>query len=110
MAAVVLFVAIGRAAHHHADSVTGFVSTVWPFAAGMVVGWLALARRTLASVGGGLLVCLATVAVGMVLRVLSGQGTATAFIAVSLGFLGAVMVGGRLLLGAGRRLLSARTR
>ncbi len=80
---------------------------MWPFAAGMVVGWLVLARRAVASVRGGLLVCLATVAVGMGLRVLSGQGTAPAFIAVSLGFLGTVMVGGRLLLGAGRRLLGA---
>jgi Protein of unknown function (DUF3054) len=37
------------------------------------------------------------VAVGMVLRVVSGQGTAFAFVVVALCFLGAGMVGWRLL-------------
>jgi len=29
---VLLFVAIGRANHHHGDSLSGMVSTTWPFA------------------------------------------------------------------------------
>jgi hypothetical protein len=37
-----------------------------------------------------------TVVVGMILRVMSGQGTAVAFIVVALGFLGATMVGWRI--------------
>ncbi len=45
---------------------------------------------------------LATVAVGMTLRVIAGQGTAVAFIAVALGFLGLFLLGWRLLVrGAG---------
>jgi hypothetical protein len=59
---------------------------------------LAVARRPPASVTTGLVVCLATVAIGMTLRVVAGQGTAVAFIVVALSFLGAVVVGGRLLL------------
>jgi hypothetical protein len=38
---------------------------------------------------------IATVGIGMVLRVISGQGTAVAFVFVALGFLGAAMLGWR---------------
>jgi hypothetical protein len=49
---------------------------------------------------------LATVAVGMALRVAFGQGTAVAFIIVALGFLGLFLLGWRLLL-RGAVLLAA---
>jgi len=101
---VLLFVAIGRASHHHAQTVGGFVSTAWPFSVGLAAGWLVAGRRSPASPRGGALVCVCTVAVGMVLRVIAGQGTAVAFIIVALVFLGATMVGGRVLLHAGGRL------
>jgi len=99
LAAVVLFVAIGRASHHHAESAGGFVSTFWPFGAGLVAAWavdahLGAGRRF--PVTGGAVVAAVTVGVGMVLRVVAGQGTAAAFVAVALAFLGAAMVGGRL--------------
>lgn len=109
--AVVLFVAIGRASHHQGDTAAGFLSTVWPFAAGLAAGWLATIRRPQGSALTGAAIATVTVAVGMVLRVLAGQGTAAPFIGVTLGFLGACMVGGRLLLlAARRRLAAARTR
>ena len=73
-------------------------STAWPFLVGSVAGWLAVrawrAPRSLAPAGLGVVV--ATVAVGMVLRVVSGQGTAFAFVLVALGFLGLMMLGWRL--------------
>jgi hypothetical protein len=94
---VVLFVGIGRSVHDHGVSVGGLTSTTWPFAAGLVIGWLVLfaTRRTGATLRDGVAVCLATVSVGMVLRVLAGQGTAVAFVAVALAFLGAAMLGWR---------------
>lgn len=95
--AVVLFVAIGRASHHHSEAVGGFLSTLWPFAAGVGVGWAVSSRRSLWRLRAGITVCLATVAVGMALRVVSGQGTALAFVVVALTFLGALMLFGRLL-------------
>ena len=95
--AVVLFVAIGRASHHHSETVGGFLSTLWPFAAGVGVGWLVSSRRSLWRLRAGITVCLATVAVGMALRVVAGQGTALAFVVVALTFLGAVMLFGRVL-------------
>ena len=103
--AVVVFVVIGRANHHHGESARGLVSTAWPFVAGLAVGWLVLLVRGRAgdSVADGVVVVGCTVAVGMVLRVVAGQGTAVAFIVVALAFLGACMVGWRVALAALRR-------
>lgn len=95
--AVVLFVAIGRASHHHSDTVGGFLSTLWPFAAGVGVGWVVSSRRSLWRLRAGITVCGVTVAVGMALRVVAGQGTALAFVVVALTFLGAVMLFGRVM-------------
>lgn len=94
-----VFVAIGRASHHHSETVSGFLSTLWPFAAGVGVGWVVSFKRSLWRLQGGITVCVATVAVGMALRVVAGQGTALAFVVVALTFLGGVMLSGRLLAG-----------
>ena len=90
-----LFVAIGRASHHHPETARGFFSTAWPFAVGVGVGWVVSSRWSLWLLRAGVIVCLATVAVGMALRVVAGQGTAWAFVLVALAFLGAVMGVGR---------------
>jgi hypothetical protein len=115
--ALVAFVVIGRAAHHHGETVEGFLSTAWPFAAGLGIGWalVLVAERfrrfrqiSPASLPGGVVVCAVTVATGMALRVLAGQGTALAFIAVATGFFGAAMLGGRTVASvASRRLARA---
>jgi hypothetical protein len=44
----------------------------------------------------------------MILRVIVGQGTAFAFVLVALGFLGAFMIGGRVLLVGTKRLRKTR--
>lgn len=101
-AAVLVFVAIGRHAHARASSVAGMARTSWPFLSGLAAGWLGIAwsgrsgRRDGANLGAGAAACVSTVALGMVLRLVSGQGTAVAFVLVSLGFLGAAMLGWRL--------------
>jgi uncharacterized membrane protein (UPF0136 family) len=97
---VVLFVGIGRSNHHHGESIAGIVSTTWPFAVGLAIGWLIVLFRHQdgISLGAGLEILLATVAAGMVLRVIAGQGTAFAFVVVALVFLGALMLGLRLVL------------
>jgi hypothetical protein len=95
---IVLFVAIGRSAHQHGITFGGMVSTTWPFAVGLIAGW-ALAwrrRRTGDTPLDGFVIVLITVALGMVLRVVSGQGTAFAFILVAITFLSLFMVGWRL--------------
>ncbi|MGI9008751.1 MAG: DUF3054 domain-containing protein [Streptosporangiaceae bacterium] len=102
---VLAFVIIGRASHHDGGGLAGLASTAWPFLAGLAAGEIATrAWRRPAALGVGLGVWLSTVAVGMVLRVVAGQGTAVAFIAVALAFLGLFLLGWRLLAAAGRRI------
>jgi len=92
---VVAFVAIGRSNHHHGESLSGIVSTTWPFAVGLAIGWLIVLVRHQngASLGAGVEIVLATVAAGMMLRVIVGQGTAFAFVVVAVVFVGALMLG-----------------
>jgi hypothetical protein len=75
----------------------GVVSTLWPFAAGLGLGWLVAAPgHDPAGARAGLVVTAVTVAAGMVLRVVAGQGTAVAFVVVAVVFLGCCMLGWRL--------------
>jgi len=94
---VLVFVAIGRASHEEAASVAGFAGTAWPFLAGAGAGWVAgrVWRRPEAVVPSGVAVWAAAVGGGMLLRVLTGQGTAAAFVIVALVFLGAALLGWR---------------
>lgn len=96
---VLIFVVIGRASHTQGESLAGIASTSWPFLCGLAAGWAASRawRRPLALRPAGIAVWLCTVAVGMILRVVSGQGTAVAFIIVALAFLGLFLLGWRLL-------------
>jgi len=95
---VLLFVIIGRVSHAKGESLAGVASTAWPFLAGLGCGWLTTRawRRPFGLVPAGLGAWLGTVAVGMVLRVMSGQGTAFAFVLVALAFLGLFLLGWRL--------------
>jgi len=106
---VLVFVVIGRASHVKGESLAGIASTAWPFLCGLAAGWIAARawRRPLAIRPAGIVIWLCTVALGMILRVVSGQGTAAAFIVVALAFLGLFLLGWRLLgrLGASRFLL-----
>lgn len=107
---VLVFVVIGRATHNHGEGVRGVLSTAWPFVSGLGVGWLAIlaTRRSGMRPREGAIICLYTVVVGMTLRVIAAQGTAFAFILVALGFLGALMIGWRVLVSVVRRRRSRR--
>ncbi|OLT32638.1 hypothetical protein BJF79_35870 [Actinomadura sp. CNU-125] len=94
---VLAFVLIGRAEHDGGASLSGYATTLWPFVVGGAAGWAVgrVWRRPEAVVPAGVVVWLSTVVVGMLLRVASGQGTAPAFVIVSLIFLGVTMLGWR---------------
>jgi hypothetical protein len=101
---VLVFVIIGRASHTKGESLAGIASTAWPFLAGLAGGWLVTAglagrawRQPSRLWPAGVGAWLGTVVLGMVFRVVSGQGTAPAFIGVALAFLGLLMLGWRLL-------------
>ena len=96
---VLVFVIIGRASHTKGETLGGIASTAWPFLAGLAAGWVLSRawRRPVALHPAGVIIWLLTVALGMVLRVVSGQGTAAAFIVVALAFLGLFLLGWRLI-------------
>jgi Protein of unknown function (DUF3054) len=94
---VLLFVVIGRHTHHDGDSLAGIWHTAWPFLAGLLIGLLAARawRRPAAIVPTGIAAWLGAALAGMLIRVLAGQGTAAAFIGVTLAFLALFVVGWR---------------
>ena len=102
---VLVFVIIGRASHTKGEGLAGVASTAWPFLAGLAGGWLATAglagqrawRQPYQLWPAGVAAWLGTVGLGMLFRVVSGQGTAPAFIGVALAFLGLFLLGWRLL-------------
>ena len=102
---VLVFVIIGRASHTKGESLAGVASTAWPFLAGLAGGWLATAglagqrawRQPFRLWPAGVGAWLGAVVLGMAFRVVSGQGTAPAFVGVALAFLGLLLLGWRLL-------------
>ena len=108
---VIVFAAIGRATHD-GDVLgpfgSGLATTAWPFLVALVVGWLLSRawRRPVALVRTGLPVWAVTVVLGMVLRAVSGQGVAVAFVIVAAITLALFLLGWRgvaRLIGRGKR-------
>lgn len=103
-ALVVAFAAIGRASHDDGgtgvlgEGGVGLATTAWPFLAALLVGWLASGawRRPAAPLRTGVPVWLVTVVGGMLLRTVSGQGTALPFVVVATLALLALLVGWRI--------------
>lgn len=98
--AVVLFVAIGRRSHDQSGAFTAVVETAAPFLIGLVAGWLvARAWRHPASLLTGIVIWPVTVLVGMIVRnIVFDRGTAASFVIVATLFVGACLVGWRLVL------------
>ncbi|APE37723.1 hypothetical protein BOX37_31555 [Nocardia mangyaensis] len=103
---VIVFCAIGRRSHDEAV-LAGLVQTVWPFAIGLLIGWalaMAVARNTrfdaTALWPSGILIWLGTLAGGMALRAVSGQGVAVSFVIVAAGVLALFLLGWRAAAGA----------
>ncbi|HET8617076.1 MAG TPA: DUF3054 domain-containing protein [Actinomycetales bacterium] len=95
--AVLVFATVGRRSHAEGVTVTGVLETAWPFLVGAAGGWVAARawKRSSALVPVGVVVWLAAVAVGMLLRRLTGEGTAWPFVVVATLVLGAQMLGWR---------------
>ncbi len=99
---VVAFAAVGRGSHGE-NVLAGLAGTAWPFLLGLAVGWATgwLAFRGRFDAGrvlpAGLLIWACTLDVGMLARVLSGQGTAPTFIVVAGVVLAVFLLGWRAL-------------
>ena len=93
---VTTFVAIGRRNHDEDPGVIGLLSTAAPFLVGLAVGWLVTkAWADPMPVRKGLIIWPITVAVGMIGRRLTGDGTALSFVIVATVFLGVTLIGWR---------------
>ncbi|RKQ94926.1 hypothetical protein U746_0683 [Mycolicibacterium mucogenicum 261Sha1.1M5] len=96
---IVVFAAIGRESHAREATLLGPLETAWPFLAGLAISWLlTLAwRRPAAILRTGLPVWIGTVALGMLFRALTDQGTALPFVIVATLTVGAFLLGWRLI-------------
>jgi Protein of unknown function (DUF3054) len=102
---VVVFVLIGRSSHKEGFSLLGALTTAWPFLTGLIVGWFVTRswRDPTGIVWTGLGIWVSTVAVGVLLRSMSGQGVQPSFVIVTTIVLGLFLMGWR-----GIALLQAR--
>ncbi|WGD36888.1 DUF3054 domain-containing protein [Lysinibacter sp. HNR] len=94
---VVIFVMIGRRNHEAGVFTLGTLNAVWPFATGLIVGWVAVRawRFPTRVVSPGIPVWIATIVVGMLLRVVSDQGVQLSFVIVGALFTALFLLGWR---------------
>lgn len=95
---LVFFVFVGRRSHQETSALAAFLSTAWPFLAGLVLAWLITRawRRPTGLWPTAVLIWAITVAGGLGFRIVSGQGVSGAFPLVASGFLALVLIGWRL--------------
>lgn len=99
---VLVFAAVGRASHDETNPVLGVLATAWPFLVGAAAGWALVHQRSgrwPLTVGTGIPVVVGAVVVGMLLRVVTGAGTAPTFILVATLVLAAFLLGWRAVAG-----------
>lgn len=95
---VVVFAVLGRASHDLELGPVGILMTAWPFVFGTAVGWLCLLRvpRGVRQWWlDGVVVAFCALVLGMLLRWLTGEGTATPFVLVATGVLLVGLLGWR---------------
>ena len=109
IAVVLVFAAVGRGFHTVGNPVLGVLATAWPFLVGLAVAWAAVRawRRPLALWPTGVAAWAGAWGIGMLLRAVTGAGTAVAFLIVALVTLGLLLLGWRAV-ALGVRRLSAR--
>ena len=101
---VVGFAMGGRSSHEETNSLVGIATTAWPFLAGLALGWVLLLavprpgggrRDPRSPFPAGCLLALTAWAVGMALRLLTGDGASGAFPLVAAAFLAVTLIGWR---------------
>lgn len=104
---VLVFCVAGRRSHAEGLTVTGVAETAWPFLVGTAVGWLLARgwRRPAALAPTGVVVWVATVVVGMLLRKATSAGVAASFVVVASAVTALLLLGWRAL----ARLRASRT-
>ena len=110
---VLAFALLGRIAHDEGSLVVGTIGTAAPFVLGLLAGWLRApcaglgAASRSRTVGFGWWLVAWTLGGGLLLRWVTGDGTAPAFVAVAAGVLTLGLVGRRWLVEVWQRRPSA---
>ncbi|SMY02151.1 MULTISPECIES: DUF3054 domain-containing protein [unclassified Brevibacterium] len=96
---VVLFTIIGHYTHSHNFELQGLMTTAWPFLAGLGIAWLlsAVWDRPISPLATGTAVWAITVLLGLVIRALTGEGTAGPFVIVAASLNLITLVGWRII-------------
>lgn len=112
IAVIALFAAAGRRSHTEGVTPAGIAATAWPFIAGAALGWILSRgwRRPTALAPTGVTVWIAAVAGGMLLRRLTGAGTASSFVVVATVVTGLLLLGWRVVAAGARRRSNRRQR
>jgi hypothetical protein len=99
LAAVAIYVLVGRLSHDESVSASGLLSTGWPFLIGIVGGYIgiALTRWPALSLRGGAVITVKTFVIGLVLRYgVAEDATPFSFVVVTIVVLAALMLGWRI--------------
>ncbi len=93
---ILVFAIVGRSSHAEASDLLGVLHTAWPFLAGCLAGTvIGRTWRHAGTLRAAIPVWLATVALGMTLRVLTGDTIQLSFIIVATIVLGLLFFGWR---------------
>jgi Protein of unknown function (DUF3054) len=93
---ILIFAIVGRSSHQETTDLLGVAQTAWPFLTGCLAGTvIGRTWRHPGSLRSGVAVWLGTVAGGMVLRVLTGDGVQLSFILVASFVLALFLIGWR---------------
>lgn len=97
VALVVTFAALGRASHAESLDLGGIARTAAPFLGGLLLCWIYLILKgvNLPPLREGLATWITTLALGMVFRLMVGDGVQIAFVLVAAATLGLFLVGWR---------------
>jgi hypothetical protein len=99
LAAVAIYVLVGRLSHDESVSAAGLLSTGWPFLIGIVGGYIgiALTRWPTLSLRGGAVITVKTFVIGLVLRYgVAEDATPFSFVVVTIVVLAVLMLGWRI--------------
>ena len=107
---VTVFAVIGRSSHAEGLDAAGVWGTAWPFLAGLAIGWVVARawRHPSDPWPTGVIVWAATLIIGMLLRVIVGQGVQVAFVVVAAVTLAILLIGWRSVAALVTRLTGAR--
>lgn len=108
---VLLFAGLGRGSHAREATMLGLLGTAWPFLLGLAVTWITarISQHPTAPVRSGVPVWIGAVAIGLLMRAITGAGVALPFVFVATGTLALLLIGWRLLAALVRSLRKRQT-